>query len=167
MDFRKKHRLSSGDSVPIGGHQDDRIGQDGFKKEYKSARDALGEFSPFRWRQQWLQIRNFTPEECETLEDSLCELKTNIKCYTTLAFASFLAFNFWQRRYLPRKFYFFSFGVSVMAGTLAACVKTSWYYVEQMDKLGQEYELSRAMKQDIFDTRPDMSTAMRAQYYQH
>ena len=49
-----------------------------------------------------------------------------------------------------------------MVGSLAACVKTSWYYVDQMDQLGEEYELSRAMKQDIFDTRPDMNTAMRA-----
>ena len=50
-------------------------------------------------------------------------------------------------------------------GSVAAMLKTSWYAVEQMDKLGEEYELSRIVKQDIFDTRPDMDTAMRAQYY--
>ena len=48
-----------------------------------------------------------------------------------------------------------------------AAVKTSWYYVEQMDKLGSDYELSRMMKQDIFDTRPDLDTGMRAQYYEY
>ena len=48
---------------------------------------------------------------------------------------------------------------------MAASVKTSWYFVEQMDRLGEEYELSRIVKQDIFDTRPDMDTSMRAQYY--
>jgi hypothetical protein len=37
-------------------------------------------------------------------------------------------------------------GVSVLAGTIFGCVKTSWFYVEQMDKLGEEYELSRMMK---------------------
>ena len=78
-----------------------------------------------------------------------------------------LGFNYWQRQYVPRKFYFFSFIVSGGMGALFAWVKTGWYFVEQMDKLGQEYELSRMVKQDIFDTRPDMNTAMRAQYYQH
>ena len=56
--------------------------------------------------------------------------------------------------------------MSCGAGVFFAGVRTAWFYVEQMDKLGQEYELSRVVKQDIFDTRPDMSTAMRAQYYQ-
>ena len=38
MDFKKKHKLEKVDD------------QSNFKKEYKSSRDALAEFSPFRWR---------------------------------------------------------------------------------------------------------------------
>lgn len=53
MDFRTKHKL---DSSKRDGQMADgqKVGQDSFKKEYKSTKDALGEFSPFRWRQQWL-----------------------------------------------------------------------------------------------------------------
>ena len=73
-----------------------------------------------------------------------------------------LSFNYWQRQYVPRKFYAYCIGMSCIAGPLFASIKTSWFFVEKLDKLGQEYELSRMMKQDIFDTRPDMDTAMRA-----
>ena len=170
MDFKKKHRLNEAPALP--GQMPNMgapgaMSEDNFQKEYKSSRDALAEFSPFRWRKQWTLIKNFTPEENETLETCLHELKTNMKYYTAIFLSASMAFNFWQRRFVPRKFYLFSFGVSCFAGTVFATAKTSWYYVEMMDKLGQEYELSRMMKQDIFDTRPDMNTAMRAQYYQH
>ena len=162
MDFRKKHKLDPSKKSGDEEGDDPQVGQDSFKKEYKSTRDALGEFSPFRWRHQLLQIRNFTPEEYETLEDCIFELKTNIKCYSFFSLLGFLSFNYWQRQYVPRRFYLLSIGISMAAGTFAGCLKTSWYYVEQMDKLGEEYELSRSIKQDIFDTRPDMNTAMRA-----
>ena len=49
-----------------------------------------------------------------------------------------------------------------MGGFCFAAARTSWYYVESLDKLGEQYELSRMVKQDIFETRPDMNTAMRA-----
>ena len=101
------------------------------------------------------------------MDNCFFELKTNITYYTSGLLAATMGFNFWQRQYVPRKFYVFSIFSSMMAGTMLGCVKTSWYYVEQMDKLGQEYELSRVMKQDIFDTRSDMNSAQRAQYYQH
>ena len=147
MDFKKKHQ--AGD-------------EEGFKKEYKSSKDVLSQFSPFRFRQQWQTVQNFTPEEHETLESCLFEFKTNMKYYTSMFITGSLAFNYWQRQYVPRKFYFFSAIISVSAGALFAWVKTNWFFIEQMDKLGQDYELSRMVKQDIFDTRPDMNTAMRA-----
>lgn len=46
-------------------------------------------------------------------------------------------------------------------------IKTGWFFVERLDKLGKEYELSRMIKQDIFDTRPDLDSGMRAQYYMY
>ena len=95
------------------------------------------------------------------------ELKANMKYYTLTFLTMALAFNYWQRQFVPRKFYAFSLGMSCFTGVVFGGVKTSWYFVEQLDKLGSNYELSRMMKQDIFDTRPDMNTAMRAQYYEH
>ena len=153
QDFRKKHKIETNES------------EDGFKKEYKSTRDVLAYMSPLRYRQQWQIVKNFTPEEHETLESCLFEYKTNLKYYTSIFLTGCLGFNYWQRQYVPRKFYFFSFCISCSMGALFSSVKTAWYFVEQMDRLGQEYELSRMIKQDIFDTRPDMNTAMRAQYY--
>ena len=122
----------------------------------------MSEFSPLKWRQQWQLIKNFTPEETVTLDNCLAELKTNFKVYTAGFVTLATAFNYWQRHVVPRKFYIFTLGVSTLTAAVFSCVKTSWYYVEQMDRLGQDYELSRMMKQDIFDTRPDMDTAMRA-----
>ena len=37
-DFKKKHKLKDGDN-------------DQLREQYKSSRDALSEFSPFKWRQ--------------------------------------------------------------------------------------------------------------------
>ena len=95
------------------------------------------------------------------------ELNLNTKYYCSIFLSTTMAFNYWQRQFVPRKFYLFSFTVSLFTGFLFSTVKTSWFYVQQMDKLGQEYELSRMMKQDIFDTRPDLDSGMRAQYYEH
>ena len=90
MDFKRKHGLkeSTANTAP---------GGDNFKKEYKSSRDALGEFSPFRWRQQWTLIKNFTPEETETLERCMTEFKKNTKYYFYIFGTSTVAFSYWQR----------------------------------------------------------------------
>ena len=44
-------------------------------------------------------------------------------------------------------------------------IRTGWFVVERIDQLGKDYEISRLVKQDIFDSRPDLNSAMRAQYY--
>ena len=127
----------------------------------------MQDLNPFKWREQWTLVKNFTPEETETLDTCLQELKANCKYYCSISVTATLAFNYWQRAFVPRKFYFFSLGTAMVAGTIFGGVRTSWFFVEQMDRLGSNYELSRMMKQDIFDTRPDMNAAMRAQYYEH
>ena len=78
-----------------------------------------------------------------------------------------MGFTFWQRSFLPRSFYIFSFTMGILAGSAFATLKTGWFFVEKFDKLGKEYELARMMKQDIFDTRPDLKSGMRAHYYMH
>ena len=65
------------------------------QKEYKTSRDALAEFSPFRWKKQWMASRNFTPEETETLDACLYELKVNSKYYCSLFALATFGFNFW------------------------------------------------------------------------
>ena len=90
------------------------------------------------------------------------EYKVNFRVFTSIFLTVGLGFNYWQRSYVPRKFYGFTIAASLVGGSIWAGVRTSWYFVEQMDKLGQEYELSRIVKQDIFDTRPDMDTSTRA-----
>jgi hypothetical protein len=52
----------------------------------------------------------------------------------------------------------------LLGGTFAA-IKTGRSAIEDLDKLGKEYELSRLVKQDIFDTRSDLDSGMRAFYY--
>ena len=89
MDFKKQHGLKG--NKANGGAP----GEDQFKKEYKSSKDALAEFNPFRWRHQWQLINNFTPEECETLENCLGELKTNTKYYASIFLTLSLGFNYW------------------------------------------------------------------------
>ena len=107
-------------------------------------------------------MQNYTPEEYETIENCFGELKLNFKYYSTLFGIGCLGFTYWQRQYVPRKFYFYAGAVALSLSSVASMLKTSWYFVEQMDRLGEEYELSRIVKQDIFDTRPDMDTSMRA-----
>ena len=69
--------------------------------------------------------------------------------------------------FLPRGFYVFSLFSGFGAGVFYAWIKTSWYAIEQFDALGKEYELSRLVKQEIFDTRPDLDSGIRAQYYMY
>ena len=153
VDYKKKHKLGKD--------------QKQFKEEYKSTRDALKEFSLFQWKKQFEYVKQSTPEEYETLLLCISELKANMRYY---AFGfSILAFSFtyWQRSFLPRGFHIFSLMVGASAGVAYASIKTSLMFIEKMDALGKEYELSRMVKQDIFDTRPDLDSGMRAQYYMH
>lgn len=55
--------------------------------------------------------------------------------------------------------------MGIFAGLAYGSIKSSWYLVDRLDSLGKDYELSRIIKQDIFDTRPDLDSGMRAQYY--
>ena len=80
---------------------------------------------------------------------------------------AFFGFTYWQRRYLPRSFYVISLLTGILAGASYSSIKTGWYFVERLDALGKDYEISRMMKQDIFDTRPDMDAGTRAQYYMY
>ena len=73
-----------------------------------------------------------------------------------------LGFTYWQRIFLPRGFYPFALMMGFMAGGMYGTIKTGWYFVEKVDALGKEYEISRMMKQDIFDTRPDLDSGLRA-----
>ena len=54
-----------------------------------------------------------------------------------------------------------------IAGSSYGLIRTGWHIVENLDALGKEYEISRMIKQDIFDSRPDIDSGMRAQYYIH
>jgi len=108
-----------------------------------------------------------TPEEYEALLTSFEELKANAKVYST-GFALFtIGFSFWQRRFLPRPFFPFALGVGALSGAAYGSIKTGWYLVERVDALGKDYEISRIVKQDIFDTRPDLDGGIRAQYYMY
>jgi hypothetical protein len=52
--------------------------------------------------------------------------------------------------------------MGLVTGATYGTIRTSWYFVNQLDKLGRDYEISRMIKQDIFDTRPDLDSGMRA-----
>ena len=91
-------------------------------------------------------VKGLTPEEYETVLDSLRELKANCKTYTIGFTAMALGFTYWQRIFLPRGFYLFALFMGGFAGVTYGALKTGWYFVERMDKLGREYELSRMMK---------------------
>ena len=106
-----------------------------------------------------------TPEEYETILYTVDEFKANIKIYAMGFTSAGLAFNYWQRSFLPRSFYFFTATMGLLSGAAYASIRTGWYLVERVDALGKDYELSRIVKQDIFDTRPDMDSATRAQFY--
>jgi len=112
-------------------------------------------------------VKGLTPEEYETVLRSVEELKANVKCYTTGFMALSIGFTYWQRTFLPRGFYPFALLMGAVAGVTYGSIKTGWYFVENLDKLGKDYELSRMIKQDIFDTRPDLDSGMRAQYYMY
>ena len=76
-----------------------------------------------------------------------------------------LGFTMWQNIFVRRWFWPFSLGVGVFSGSTYALIKTGWYITERLDALGKDYEISRLVKQDIFDSRPDLNSSMRAQYY--
>ena len=98
---------------------------------------------------------------------SLHEAKLNAKLYGTMFCIGTLGFTYWQRTVVPRWFFLVAFTVGAFAGTTYGLVRTGWHIVENLDALGKDYEISRMMKQDIFDSRPDIDSGMRAQYYIH
>lgn len=110
-------------------------------------------------------IKSLTPEEYETVQDCIRELKTNSKYYSVGFATMALSFSYWQRVYLPRKFHIWSVIVGGFAGVTYATVKTSLYAAERIDMLGKDYEISRMVKQDVFDTRRDLKSGERAQFY--
>ena len=73
----------------------------------------------------------------------------------------------WQKVFLRKWFYPFAIGTGMLMGFSFAMIKTGWFIVEQIDSLGKDYEISRIIKQDIFDSRPDLNSGMRAQYYMY
>jgi hypothetical protein len=103
-----------------------------------------------------------TPEEYETILSGIREVKANCKLYTIGFSALALSFTYWQRIFLPRGFYFFALSMGILVGTAYGTIRTGWFMVERLDRLGKEYELARMVKQDIFDTRPDLDSGKRA-----
>ena len=147
-DFKKKFKRGEND--------------ESFKEEYKTTWDAVMELRPWKWREQLRDIKAFTPEEYETILRCEQEMRTNVKLYSLGCSFLTLGFAFWQRRYVRRGFYAFSLALGVACGCVLAWNNTSWFIVQQLDALGKDYEISRLIKQDIFDTRPDVDAAMRA-----
>ncbi len=95
------------------------------------------------------------------------ELSANVKVYAFEFGAFCCAFTYWQRRFIPRSFFIFSILTGMAAGAAYGSIRTGWYLVEKVDALGKDYEISRMMKQDIFDTRPDLDSSTRASYYMY
>jgi hypothetical protein len=77
---------------------------------------------------------------------SLNELRVNIKCYSLTFVALAIGFTHWQRIYLPRGFYPFALLMGAFSGVSYGSIKTGWYFVEKLDALGKDYELSRMIK---------------------
>ena len=98
---------------------------------------------------------------------SINEAKLNMKLYAMAFTAATLGFTYWQRSFLPNWFYLIAVSSGVLAGACYGVIRTGWHVVENLDALGKDYEISRLMKQDIFDHRPDIDSSMRAQYYIH
>ena len=98
---------------------------------------------------------------------ALTEVKMNAKLYGCAFAGAALGFTHWQRHVLPRSFYPFALVVGTAAGASFGLIRTGSYIAESVDALGKDYEISRLMKQDIFDSRPDLDAGLRAQYYIH
>ena len=91
-------------------------------------------------------VKSLTPEEYESVLDSINEFKLNAKYYSLSFTGLALGFTYWQRIFLPRGFYPFAVFMGCFAGTMYASLKTGWYFVEKIDRLGKDYEISRIMK---------------------
>lgn len=91
-------------------------------------------------------MRGLTPEEYETVLRTKEELLANVKCYTVGFVGLSLCFTYWQRIFLPRGFYPFAILMGAFAGVTYGSIKTGWYFVEKLDQLGKDYELSRMIK---------------------
>ena len=59
--------------------------------------------------------------------------------------------------FLPRWFYGVTFVFSLSAGAMLSVIQAYREFVINLDKLGKEYELSRMIKQNLFDTHPELS----------
>ena len=153
LDHKKKHKLGK-DS-------------DEFKAEYKTTRSVIGDLTPFGISKFLEETKTYTPEEHETIMRCYYEAKLNMKLYALGCSAAMLSFAYWQRTVLPRWFFFLAFTVGGLAGSTYGLVRSGFFLVEEIDKLGKDYEISRMMKQDVFDSRPDIDSGMRAQYYIH
>ena len=123
--------------------------------------------SPFRFKAQLDDIKTLTPEEYEVILGSYEEFKVNAKLYSSCFCAMGLGFVYWQRRFVPRSFFLLGGSLGLFAGVSYAAIRTGWYFVEQVDMLGKDYVISRMIKQDIFDSRPDIDSGTRAQYYMY
>ena len=106
-----------------------------------------------------------TPEEYETLVLCGNYFKRHFTFYTTIFLFVGGGFTYWQRMYLPRGFFVFTGFMAMFSGAFYAAIMTGKYSIQKVDMLGSEYELSRLIKQDIFDTRPDVDADIRALYY--
>jgi hypothetical protein len=65
------------------------------KKEFKSAKDALIDFSPWQWKKQMDYVKQLTPEEYETVLLCKAELKANCKVYAFYMSSLAIAFSYW------------------------------------------------------------------------
>ena len=112
-------------------------------------------------------MKNLTPDEYETMMMSVEEAKVNMKLYSAFFTTLGLGFTYWQRSNLTRSFYIVPVLLGTFTGSIYGAIRTGSHFVEAMDSLGKDYESARIVKQDIFDTRPDIDSGMRAQYYMY
>ena len=93
-----------------------------------------------------MAIKSLTPEEYEVIMSCIDELKANAKLYACEFGLAATVFSYWQRRFIPRTFIFFSILVGAGTGAAFGAIRTGWYLVEKVDALGKDYEISRLMK---------------------
>lgn len=153
VDFKKKHTMANNN--------------ESYKAEYKTSKDAVNDLSPLNFRAHLEETKKLTPEEYETILNTITEFKANAKLYSLTFGLTAFAFLFWQRRFVPTWYMILATGSGSLAGATYGCLRTSWYFVESVDKLGKDYELSRMIKQDIFDSRPDLDSSTRVNYYMY
>ena len=95
------------------------------------------------------------------------EAKVNMKLYAAFFTALAFGFTYWQRAHITKTFYIVPLVIGCTTGAVYGAIRTGAHFVEAMDRLGKDFESARIVKQDIFDTRPDIDAGMRAQYYMY